>query len=880
MSAIDRDRWKLLEPLLDRALDLPAEERESWMDALRERSPELAAELESLLRGEERADRSGFLATPLAAPPDDPPGGLQFGSYTLERQVGRGGMGTVWVARRTDGRFEGRVAVKLLNLALMSPASEARFRLEGSVLARLDHPGIARLMDAGMTPAGQPYLVLEYVDGERIDRFAQQRGLTLAERIQLVLAVLAAVGHAHANLVVHRDLKPSNILVTRDGAVKLLDFGVAKLLDDDPEGGRGALTSENTRAMTPEFAAPEQVSGGPITTATDVYAAAVLLYLLASGRHPTATGCHTPVDVIRSLGEVHPPRLGLGDLDSILARALRKVPGERYQTVEAFADDLRRYLRHEPVSARPDSLAYRARKFVRRHHTAVIGVAAAAAAVLTTTSFSLVQWQTARRERDVALYERKRANAQVEFQSLLMSQIGQAPITMREILDRARGTLDRQFSGDPRILSALLLELSSRYADLGDSKVRGMLLARAESLATASGSRRELVEARCDMVDNLRTEGRYDDAHRLMESTAAMLHATPDPRAEVACLQALAELENEAGPDHTHAVPAARRAIAIRDSLGETRDMTYASLFSTLAYALYHQHQYREALAVYRRGLVALDSSGRGETMTRAILEHDLAHSLLGLGESREAESLLHDVLLRIGRSDPSGRFPPQPLIHYAHAALFDGHPDSAAKYFALLASQGASDHNRYWEGRGLFGLAEAQLRIGQVAGARRTAARFREITRSKPIRSSDDQVTDGRMLDALFAAAAGDMATAYSKTVQLLRDNGYFDGRQRRTFHAALILAANAAVSLGRPSEALGYARAARTTAALDSLALGRSAYVGEAELAMGRARLAAGDSARARTALAHALVALRTGAGATDGRAVEAGNLLAALH
>ncbi|MFI5243398.1 MAG: serine/threonine-protein kinase, partial [Gemmatimonadales bacterium] len=229
---IDRDRWGVLSPLLDRALELPEAEREAWLAELRAQSPELASELAELLSGEKVADVRRFLAEPLGVSLE----GLKLGAYTLEHLLGQGGMGSVWLARRTDGRFEGSAAVKLLNLALLSPSGQERFRREGSVLARLAHPGIARLLDAGVSPAGQPYLVLEHIDGEEIDAYVRAHNLPPEARIRLFLQVLDAVGHAHANLIVHRDLKPSNILVTGKGEVKLLDFGIAKLLDD----GHGA----------------------------------------------------------------------------------------------------------------------------------------------------------------------------------------------------------------------------------------------------------------------------------------------------------------------------------------------------------------------------------------------------------------------------------------------------------------------------------------------------------------------------------------------------------------------------------------------------------------------------------------------------------------
>ncbi|MEO7218440.1 MAG: serine/threonine-protein kinase, partial [Gemmatimonadaceae bacterium] len=642
MGSIDRGRWQLLEPLLDRALDLTKAERDSWVEMLREHSPDLAAEVTLLLSGEGEADKRGFLSNPpvevLAGAFTETVGGdlagMQLGAYVLERRIGEGGMGTVWLANRADGRFEGQAAVKLLNLGLLSPTGHARFRQEGSVLARLAHPGIARLMDAGVTPGGQPYLVLEYVDGERIDSYVTRNNLSLEARIRLVLDMLAAVGHAHSNLIVHRDIKPSNILVTSDGTVKLLDFGIAKLLGEGLAGADGGmLTLESTRALTPEYAAPEQVTGEPITTATDVYAAGVLLYMLLSGRHPTAEGCQTPLDTIRALKEVRAAKLGLGDLDSILAKALHKDSGKRYQTVYVFAEDLRRYLAHQPVRARGDTVAYRARKFVRRHRIGVGGVLVASLAVLAATGFSIVQMREAQVQRDAAIYERQRVSAQVEFQSQVMSQVGDKPITMHEILDRSRAALEREYSNAPHVLIPILLQLSARYAEQGDSKIRGELLARADSLATATGDRGDQIQARCEMADNMRTEGRYPDAQRMIDSTQAMLRATPNPRVEVTCLQSLADLETEVGPTHDRATPAIRRAMFIRDSLGETRDMIYVSLFSSLADALDEGGRHRDALATYRNALAILDTSGRGETMTRTIMQHDYSVSLMALGE-------------------------------------------------------------------------------------------------------------------------------------------------------------------------------------------------------------------------------------------------------
>jgi serine/threonine-protein kinase len=870
VALLDRDRWQVLSPLLDRMLDLSEPDRESWLAQLRTDSPELAAELSSLMDSDASADARSFLETP----PNVTLSGVELGAYTLERPLGSGGMGSVWLARRTDGRFEGRAAVKLLNLALVTPKGQARFRREGSVLARLAHPGIARLLDAGLSAGGQPYLVLEYVDGQRIDEYVREHELTRDARIRLFLQVLDAVGSAHANLIVHRDLKPSNILVTSQGVVKLLDFGIAKLLDDDSVD-RAALTAEGTRALTPDFATPEQVYGGAITTATDVYALGVLLYLLLSGTHPRPlTGSDARIGF-----ETEPAKLGAGDLDTILGKALRRDAHERYQSVAAFADDLERFMRHEPVSARRASLPYRLGKLVRRYRAGVAAAAVVIASLIGATAFSVMQMREARRQRDAAVDSKRRANAQSEFQSLLMSQVGDKPISMREILDRGRVVLERQHAGEPHFLSAMLVELSNNYSKLGDSEIRGTLLARAESLSLASGHREQLAQIRCHQADNQRTMGEYDLARRAFRSADSLLRAMPDPSTEAVCLEATAALDNEIG-DGSKSVPAMRRAIAILDSLGETGSLDYNGFLSALASSLDRQGHHREAIVAYRRALFLTDSAGGGETMDRAIDQHNYAVSLSGLGETAAAETLLRDVLLRIARSDPAAHLPSQPLIHYAQVAYDNRSSDSATKYFAVLAAQAAQERNSYWAGRALFGLAQAQLQKGNMSEAKRTVERFRAISYLPQLKNTDDHIVDIRILDARIAMAFGDSALAYSRATDALRARGYFEGTRKSVFRAALILASGAALGSHLPDTAIRFARDARTIATLDSLADTHSAHVGEARLAEGRALLARGDSSAARATLERALVALRAGAGAGHPLAREADSLLSTLR
>jgi serine/threonine protein kinase len=429
MHPMDMARWLRLSPLLDEILDCDDAARARRLAALRSEDAALADEIDVLLGRLADNERDAFLERPVLLR-EASMVGQTVGAYTVERELGQGGMGSVWLARRTDGRFEGHVAIKFLNAGLMARGGSERFAREGSILARLAHPNIARLLDAGVAGGGaRPYLVLEYIDGVPIDRYCEDKALDLTARVRLFLDVLAAVAHAHNRLILHRDLKPSNILVTAAGEVKLLDFGIAKLLDD---AGARASASEITqaagRAFTLQYAAPEQLQDGDVTTATDVYALGVLLYVLLGGAHPTAAGTTAPVDQMRAVIETEPRRLSdavlrhgiggpatarlartlRGDLDNIVARALKKSPAERYANAALLADDLRRYLNDEPVAARPDTVAYVFAKFVRRHR---IGVAAGAVVVTALAiGVGVALW-----EADEAKRQRVQAEGLIEF---------------------------------------------------------------------------------------------------------------------------------------------------------------------------------------------------------------------------------------------------------------------------------------------------------------------------------------------------------------------------------------------------------------------------------------------------------------------------------
>jgi serine/threonine protein kinase/Tol biopolymer transport system component len=440
MAAPSPDQWRILSPLLEKALRMTDGERSTWLSGLHTQDPSLAHQLELLFNHHRILNRDGFLEKrSIGLPYESGLTGQTIGAYRLIRQIGHGGMGSVWLAERNDARFERTVAVKFLKIALIGKAAEERFRREGIILGRLAHANIASLIDAGVSGAGQPYLVLEHIEGAHIDSYCDQHRLGIEARLRLFLDVLEAVAHAHANLIVHRDLKPPNILVRHDGQVKLLDFGIAKLLEDEDQPGKTLQTLEGGRAMTPEYAAPEQLTGAVATTATDVYALGVLLYVLLTGSHPSGPGPHTHPALVKAILEAEPARpsdivasnkrtAGIsssnaacrattperlsralrGDLDTIVCRALKKDPQERYASVRALIDDLRRYLSHEPIMARPDTIAYRAAKFMRRRARSVT---AGLLAALVLAGATIVTWRLSRGSESPPQFKQSRLTA-------------------------------------------------------------------------------------------------------------------------------------------------------------------------------------------------------------------------------------------------------------------------------------------------------------------------------------------------------------------------------------------------------------------------------------------------------------------------------------
>ncbi|HKD18434.1 MAG TPA: serine/threonine-protein kinase, partial [Thermoanaerobaculia bacterium] len=381
------EEWRRVKAILEDALEHPEDERHSYIDRACGEDLDLREHVRALARAAEgdggMLDATDAVAAGAEVP--EPPGraGERVGAYALEAEIARGGMGVVYLARRADAEFQKKVAIKLMRPGLIGEADLRRFKSERQIAAALDHPNIARLLDGGTTAAGEPYFVMEYVEGRPLLEFCRSHRLPPRARLDLFRRICDAVQYAHQHLVVHRDLKPGNILVAEDGTPKLLDFGIAKLMSG-PEGITEP-TATFERVLTPEYASPEQVRGRPVTTASDVYSLGVILYELVTDEKPYRIESSDPAELVRLVCERDPDRpstrtAGLsGDLDAIVLKAMRKEPEQRYRSVAALSDDLGRYLEGHPVEARRGSAGYRARKFVRRHR---VGAAATALVVL------------------------------------------------------------------------------------------------------------------------------------------------------------------------------------------------------------------------------------------------------------------------------------------------------------------------------------------------------------------------------------------------------------------------------------------------------------------------------------------------------------------
>ncbi len=579
------------------------------------------------------------------------------GNYALEQPLGHGGTGSVWLARRHDGRFEGRAAIKFLDLALIDAQGVERFRQEGEVLARLDHANIARLIDAGVTDDGRPYLVLEYVEGESLDRWCTSRSLDIRARVRLFLEVLAAVTHAHSKLILHRDLKPANILVTPDGRVKLLDFGTAKILDIS---AAVPAVPAPAHAFTLDYASPEQVQGDEVTTATDVYSLGVILYELLTGRHPTASAAQTPMGKARAIVETEPAPSLRGDLDSILAMALRKTPSARYQTAEAFADDLRSYLRGDPVRARADSAWYRFGKFLARNRVAAGAATVVLVAIAIAGAISIQQKREATAQRDRARALSARSGAVIDFVNSMLADVGpaQGPISVAELMERSYSKLALGRS-PPEHEAAVLALLAQFYSNNANPSRAERMLERSLELTRTSGDSALQGQLLCQSASVATSLGRTDKAKAALN--AGLELAGEDDLAEVTCYETAAWVAQDAD-DPDGALEFAKRAQERLRESGVVRPDWDAVLSARIADAHFMRGNTAEAERYYADSLARLAQIGRGESVATYSIRSRWAGIAAETGDTLRALQDYEQLLQIVTASSLSGK-PPAYLV-------------------------------------------------------------------------------------------------------------------------------------------------------------------------------------------------------------------------
>ncbi|HKY90423.1 MAG TPA: protein kinase [Nevskiaceae bacterium] len=803
----DIEIWRAAFAEFEALRQLQGAERDAALERLRHADPSVHEQAEKLLRAHEDARDQRFLTSVPGAvgftPLPGPQPGDVLGSYRVERSLGAGGMGAVWLAHRADGLFDARVALKLLHPELHQSILRERFIREGRILGQLSHPNIARLLDAGTLPDSRLYLALEYVEGERIDQWCDNCRLSLEARVRLFLQVCEAVAHAHTRLVVHRDLKPSNILVTVHGEAKLLDFGIAKLIEDHETSSEATeLTRMGGRVLTPEYASPEQVAGTPITTASDVYSLGVLLFLLLSGRRPYGKPGATASELERAVLETEPmtltraadmpieesapaavadrratSRKGLvqalrGDLDVIVRKALRKSAAERYPTVQAFADDLRRWINHEPVQARPDSLRYRARKYIRRHRVAIASATAIFLALTAGLFGTLWQAHEARRNAQAARAQAQRAERVKDFVVALFKD--QSPYqrtttathTPQQLLAKASEQLQHELAEEPEVRVELLADIGAMQGDLGDPDGAEITLRRAiaETSARYGADSLEVVDPMLGLAAVLRDFQGFAEAEQLVRRALAILQShgerdTPrvalsksilgvilslgkgaPPEAVALFEDALRINEAQLGHDHPKTQDVLyrlaqldvqtraddRAEIRIRDLI-ERATRQSGEMSARLADALTllgdvqtHRGQLEEAVTSYARAIAMMNGTGASTyALANAHANQAIAlRSMRRFGEARAAYAAALTVLPEDSIMQRAGILRGEGRVALALGQADDGEALLRDAYELLRRSPGSERNGFTWYcaaewGRGL--LAQGKVRQAET---------------------------------------------------------------------------------------------------------------------------------------------------------------------
>jgi serine/threonine-protein kinase len=788
---MDKPDWTRLQALFAQALEVAPEQRQAFVDQACGSDEALANALRRLLRADSAAEQDPLpdavsrAAERWVASAHRGLEGQRLGAWRITAHLADGGMGAVYLAERADGQYQQAAAIKLLSPALVSEAARARLAAERQILARLTHPHIARLLDGGATDDGAPYLVMEFVDGAPIDDWCDHHRLDTAARLRLFVQVCRAVDHAHRNLVVHRDLKPSNILVDGSGAPKLLDFGIARLLDAE------GVTRSGERMLTPSHAAPEQITGDAVTTATDVYALGVLLYDLLAGRLPHADTPGNPAALARAIVETEPPRPSdavsggsrrlreqgqrgqrlsperlsrelQGDLDNIVLMALRKEPARRYDSAQALALDVERFLAHRPVQARADTVGYRSAKFLRRHPVAVpASVLAAVLAVAGTAAFT---WRLAD-ERDRALAAERSAQRTAEFTSTLLegtqAEEGAARnVTVRDVLDKAAGRIDAELQAEPEVAGRLRSALGRAYHSWSayDQALQMQQSALGLLRAQHGGPHREVARVLSSLSDITHDQGDLETSLSWAQQAQVMWLEVGTPT-EQADAQVLLGASYNALRRHAEAEPVFRQALLSLRSIDGGRDSDgLANAIFYLAYNLYSTDRLDEAAALYQEALAMRRRLGADDATLGELLRH-VALVQYQRGSFEAAEVAAREALQRLlavygerGHALLAGG-----LRLLAGLLLERGKFEEAA---GLTAESLATDRQQLgdkhrWTAGSMDWHGLALMRLGQLDAARALAEQSLAIRRAVLPNDHGDLVRSYLMLGRIALADA-----------------------------------------------------------------------------------------------------------------------------
>jgi eukaryotic-like serine/threonine-protein kinase len=732
------EEWPIISRRLDEALSIAPRERDTWLDSLHE-TDSIKAKLRNLLSDAVGVETDDFLGSlpklTLGVDEKSVDSGAQgaatgalIGPYRLIRELGVGGMGAVWLAERIDGGLKRQVALKLPRMTWSRGLAE-RMSRERDILASLDHPNIARIYDAGLDEHGRPYLALEYVEGEPINVYCKKHALSIRARLLLVLQVSRAVAHAHARLVVHRDLKPANILVNADGQVRLLDFGIAKLMEGQLTQ-ETQLTQQSGRALTLDYASPEQIRGEPIGTASDVYSLGIVAYELLTEAKPYQLKRQSAAALEEAIASVD-VRLASaassniifskdlkGDLDAILNKALKKNVVERYPSVDAFAQDIERHLANLPVQAQPDRWGYRAAKFLRRRRLPVALASAAAIVLLVSASFALWQAHIASGERDRALTLLSRNNAITEFLQMFVTDAAQANqrVNVGDMLERSEIIAEKQFRDAPEDRAVVLAVLSAHRRTLSEFDKAEALIKRAIDSARDSTDTSLKSLLACQYADIIGSLGRIDEARRSLSIAAN--RADIDAQTAAQCFGFLARISTNIN-DGPGAVNSAQKALAHLRTLKQYSKVALAGYTGDLAYGLHLSGRNEDASREFAVSIQMFAELGRDTDPVAISVRNNWGIVSIGAGDMKTAidqYDAIIKLLNQVGNTQP----PTYVLSNRARALELAGRFSDAKSAYGVALTVAQKAGNLSFEAYCLIGLASTAREQGDLLTAQK----------------------------------------------------------------------------------------------------------------------------------------------------------------